>query len=42
MYIVNGAELIAITSTEINNYLPKVGDGFELIVRGLCIYPVNY
>ena len=42
IYIMNGADFLAILSSEIEHYIPKGKEGIELVVKNLCIYPVHY
>ena len=42
IYIMNGPEFISILSSEINSIIPKIDQGIEVEINGLCIYPVHY
>ena len=42
IYMMNGPEFISILSSEINSIIPKIDEGIEVEINGLCIYPVNH
>lgn len=41
VYLRNGPEFVAVISSDINNHVPGVGIGLEIVVEGLCFYPTN-
>lgn len=42
VYILKGPEFIAVSSSELGDYQASLGDGIELIIKGLCFYPIEY
>ncbi|NVD97852.1 hypothetical protein [Massilia sp. BJB1822] len=41
LYVQTAQEFIAIESSELGGFIPKIGTGLEIHIQGLCFYPTN-
>ncbi len=41
VYLRNGPEFLAVSSADIDNHVPEVGVGLEVVLENLCFFPTN-
>lgn len=41
LYLLNHADFLSVDSKELEDLIPEIGIGMELIVEGLCFYPTK-